>query len=186
MSSVDAIERSWRRRRVAYYGVLVLLFAPIAFYFGPNVIMFGKLTWLAPADFVVAVERRCVPVVRAMKEFERDHGRRPNRVEELEPAYLPEDRNVRARVQNGEFECWTMFNHVIEYRFTPGDEGWYVRGVYTNGRIPYPPVTVGPATRLAATTAAATSPTSTMTPPPPPTHASTRKATTTPPPPRSH
>ena len=149
MPSDDAIERAWRRRRVAWYVALGALFAAIAFYFGPNVIMFGKLAWLSPADFVPAA-RRCEPVVRAMKAYERDHGRRPDRAEDLVPAYLPEGGDARARVEKGEFSGWTMFNHSIEYRFDAGgDEGWYVRGAYTNGRIPYPPVTIGPATTRA-------------------------------------
>src|SRR5947209_4349819 len=79
----------WRQRRRAFFAVRCVLFAAIAFWFGPNLIMFGKLTWLSPADFVPAVQRDCVPVVRAMKAYERDHGHRPEELEELVPSYLP-------------------------------------------------------------------------------------------------
>ena len=61
------------------------------------------------------------------------------------PDYLPRV-DPMANVRDGRFEYWTRFNHRITYSFGPGDEGWGVEGVYTSGRIPLPPVTVGPST----------------------------------------
>jgi len=46
----EVFKRSWKRRRVAFYLVLAVYFAAIAFYFGPNHLLFGKLTWITPAD----------------------------------------------------------------------------------------------------------------------------------------
>jgi hypothetical protein len=138
----------WRLWRWCYYAGLGALFAGVGFYVGPNYIMFGKLTWLSPADFVPTVQRECLPVVQAMKAYQRDHGRLPDRPEELVPDYLPAV-DPMASVWNGKFEYWTSFNHRIEYTFGPGDEGWRVEGVFVTGRIPLPPVTAGPSSRAA-------------------------------------
>jgi hypothetical protein len=146
----------WRRRRRAYYAALAGYFAAAAFYFGPNLIMFGKLTRLAPADFIPVVQERCVPVVRAMKQYQRDHGRLPTRERDLVPDYLPEVEwsVLLARVDG--FEYWGEFNHVITYDFTPDHEGWRVRGEFVHGPIPLPlvdlPATPKPA--IATPTAA--------------------------------
>jgi len=158
----------WRRRRGAYYGALVVLFAVVAFYVGPNYILFGKPTWITPADFVPTVQQRCVPMVRAMKEFRRDHGRLPARGDELVPDYYPARKSavqgVESAVDDGQFRYWSMFNHTIRYDFNPASEGWLVSGPYTSGRIPAPPVAIGPATRpvsrpiSAPTTAPTTAP----------------------------
>lgn len=135
----------WHRRRLTYKAGLALLFAAIAFYFGPNVILFGKLTWISPADFVPTVERECMPVVSAMKAYRRDHGRLPDRIEDIVPDYLKSaDRSVF--VNGGGFSAYSMDQHLIEYDFSPGAEGWRVIGPYTHGRIPAPPAPVGPTT----------------------------------------
>ena len=150
----------WRRRRVMYYCALGALFAVGGLYVGPNYLLFDKPTWITPADFVPTVERRCVPIVRAMKEFRRDHGRLPKDGEELIPDYHPpEDRNVqsvRATVWEGKFRYLAMYNHSITYDFDPATEGWIVSGVYTSGRIPAPPVAIDPTPR--ATTRPTSSP----------------------------
>jgi hypothetical protein len=151
MPADETFLKRWRRRRAAYNGGLLTFFAVVAFYVGPNLILFGKPTWITPAYFVPTVERRCVPIVRAMKEFRRDHGRLPARGEELIPDYHPPDdpsvQYVAISVRDGKFEFWSEFHHVITYDFDPASEGWSVSGVYTRGRIPAPPVAIGPSTR---------------------------------------
>jgi hypothetical protein len=122
-----------------------MLFLAIAFYFGPNVILFKKLTWITPADFVVTVEGRCVPVVSAMKAYRRDHGHLPERLEDIVPGYLASTGGSLI-VYKGQFTCWTKYNHLIEYDFSPATEGWKVHGPYTHGRIPAPPAPMGPTT----------------------------------------
>lgn len=143
--------KRWRRRRRAYYVTLAAGFAAVALYFGPNLILFGKPTGLAPADFVPTVEQRCLPIVRAMKEYQRDHGRLPDRGDDLIPDYHPPDdparQYVKASVWKGKFEFWSAYNHMITYDFDPAAEGWSVSGVYTSGRIPVPPVKVDPTSR---------------------------------------
>ena len=155
MSEADI--RRWRRLRLAYLAGLITLFAGVAFYFGPNYFLFHKLTWITPADFVPTVEGKCVRVVRAMKEFRRDHGRMPARAEELVPQYLPELTGYGpASVDGGKFNWWARYNHFIHYDFNPATEGWTVEGAFTSGRIPLPPVVVWPATSQPAATRPAT------------------------------
>ena len=167
--------RRWDRRRHAYHAVLLGSAAAFALYVGPNLMLFGKPTWIDPSDFVPIVAQQCVPIVRAMMEYERDHGRRPDTAAELAPDYLSEKEAERASpwVENGGFWRLTQFNHDVVYLFSrpAGDvdlpaegrrraayveelfadqsEGWYVAGPYTRGRIPVPPVTVGASTRPA-------------------------------------
>src|SRR5688572_4286961 len=83
--------KRWHRRRLLYYAALVLLACPVAFYFGPNWFLFRKLTWITPADFAPVAQQECVPIVRAMKEYARDHGHLPATSDDLAPDYLPKD-----------------------------------------------------------------------------------------------
>ena len=129
-----------------YYGVLALIFATVAFYFGPNLILFGKLTRPSPADFI-AVTRRPgnIASVKAIMQFEADHGRWPSDERDLVPRYLPDINMLEGRVLPGEYVSFVRpFGHEITYRFTLGSEGWWVRGPTANGRIPVPPVMIGP------------------------------------------
>jgi hypothetical protein len=143
----DPEARRWLYRRLAYYAALLGLFALIAFYVGPNIILFRKLTWLSPADFVSTAEERCVPIVGAIKEYERDHGRLPNGVEGVVPAYLPEYVHGAALHSDGELEYRGPHGHTIVYSFAPEDEGWRVHGRFANGPLPMAPVILGSSTR---------------------------------------
>ena len=143
MATGELTERQWKQRRIAYYVVLAVLFCAVAFYLGPNRMLFGKWTWITPADFVKRAQRDGVPLVRAMKLYERDTGHLPNEIEQLIPNYLPE--KIPGVVNLGtdaEFSILTMYNHRITYDFNPKREGFYVNGVYTRGRIPLPPVQI--------------------------------------------
>jgi hypothetical protein len=148
----------WRRRRRAYYSALAAYFAAVAFYFGPNLVLFGKPTWLEPSDFAPVVRERCVPVVLAMKQYRCNHGRLPTRNEDLVPEYLPEIHGLVMLDRPGAFEYWADFNHVISYDFTPGHEGWRVRGEFASGPIPLPPVDLTPAPGVSTATTPTTGP----------------------------
>jgi hypothetical protein len=126
-----------------YYGSLGLLFGAIAFYFGPNMIMFGKLTWITPTDFVGSVDEDLIDVVRAVKRYERDHGSLPERVEDCVPKYLPR-RDAYPTIWKRELLEYTKLGHTICYGFAAYDEGWWVRGPFVVGRIPLPPVSIPP------------------------------------------
>ena len=132
---------------MVYQGALIVLFSAIAFYVGPSYLLFHKFTWISPSDFVPKVERDCIPIVSAMKAYRRDHGYLPNRWEDICPVYIEiKNHGDPATIYAGKFHSWTMFNHTIEYDFSPDTEGWSVRGPFTHGRIPAPLAAMGPAT----------------------------------------
>lgn len=144
--------------RYLYYTALFAFFAPIAFYFGPNLINFHKLTRLSPADFVAEVQSRGVPVVQAIKRYQRDHGKMPEDTRDLVPDYLPNSDDTNADFDGdwiippstgtraySEFRFLsysTRFAHEVRYVFDPHDEHWEVRGRIAHGRIPLLPVTI--------------------------------------------
>jgi hypothetical protein len=140
---VDPALMGWWRGRLAYSISLAILFSAIAFYFGPNLIRFHKLTSLTTEDFGWYVQAG-TPTVRAMMQFRRDHGRLPNDEDELVPAYLPKDQDYRGNIARGAFSFWARDGHMITYNFGPVGEGFYVSGPDVNGRISWPPVTLEP------------------------------------------
>lgn len=133
--------RRWWWRRLTYRAILFGLFALTAFYFGPNLIEFGKLTRPTAADFVPEVERGGVPLVKAVKLYRLDHGRFPKDESDLIPDYLP--------AQIGGFMAldgivigFVGHSERVEYRCYPGEEGWWLSGPWLNGRLPLGLVTV--------------------------------------------
>jgi hypothetical protein len=131
----------WCRRRWAYRLSLVGLFVLIAFYIGPTRIIFGRWTRLAPADFVPVVRDQCVPIVRAIKVYQRDHGGRlPQSVEQALPPTPKGDYHYVGNIWQNEFRFRSKWNHEVRYDFTPGREGWSVSGAFTHGPISFPPV----------------------------------------------
>ena len=67
----------WCRARWAFRLFLLADFLLIAFYFGPNRVIFGRWTPLTVDDLVPEVRTHCVPVVHAMLAYQRDMGHRP-------------------------------------------------------------------------------------------------------------
>lgn len=143
--------RRWRLYRWLYRLGLVLWFAAIAFYFGPNLFRFGRLTEPTPADCVSEVEAVCVPEVIAIKQFERDHGALPAMpyLLELVPVYLPE--RPGASYINGKRYIHISKQHqLITYVLDGVDEHFDVAGVFGKRRIPVRAVVLPPATRPAS------------------------------------
>lgn len=149
-------DRRWWCRHLLYCLGLGALFSAIAFYFGPNVILFRKLTRLEPADFIDEARQSGVPLVRAVKEFGRDHGHLPNDVEELTPDYLDCDIDLLRR--HPSFDSYSVRfysfersgGHELEYDLRPASEGWEVYGPFARGPIPLPIVTIDAASRGAS------------------------------------
>jgi hypothetical protein len=77
----------WRRIRLLYYVGLVLLTYGIAHY-RACWILFHRLRWAAPADYVSDVTPQCIHMVQALKEYHRDHGHLPSEIGLLEPDYV--------------------------------------------------------------------------------------------------
>ncbi len=138
----------WWWLRWAYRAGLFSAFAIVAFYVGPNRFLFHKWTRLAPEDFVQTVEGHCVPIVRRMKLFQREHGRLPTQNADigiLEHRWSGDA--YPGDVEPSGYNYYGSWHHCITYNFAPGHEGWYVRGPFANGPIPCPPVALPPATR---------------------------------------
>ena len=139
-------ERQWRHRRIWFRIGLFVLLAPVTFYFGPNYFTFNRLTRPTPADFVGEAQQ-CVPIIIAAKQYQRDTGNFPQAIDDLQPKYLPTLPKKFCYLKNGEFfELVGYYSDVeaIAYDFTPGNEHWEVAGPFAPGRIPLPPVTIGP------------------------------------------
>jgi len=143
-------EQWWRLGRISFrVGLFVLIF-PIALYFISNYLKFGKFTRLTAADYVPKVQQFGVPMVRAIKLYQKDTGQLPLRVEDLEPKYMKPhtSRNYDGQMYgNGTYWMFGGRDESIIYDFKSGQEGWSVSGPYVNGRIPLPIVTIGPASQ---------------------------------------
>jgi len=95
--------------------------------------------------FCAEGRKTCTPIVSAMKAYRRDHGHLPDRWDDIAPDYIKTPRGP-AIIDDGKFHWYAGYNHMIEYDFSPGAEGWFIHGPYTQGRIPAPPAPVGPTT----------------------------------------
>jgi hypothetical protein len=98
-------------------------------------------------DFVPIVQRDCVPIVRAMKEYQRDHGSYPDDVAQLVPQYLPgnpEHPGFHPMIGKGYFGVLSLNSQLIEYDCGSEEEAWRIIGGYVSGRMPLPPVTLDP------------------------------------------
>jgi hypothetical protein len=133
----------WRFYRGLFWAGLIALAIPIAFYFGPNLYNFGKLTWPTPGDFACTVETACVPTVRAIKQYEADTGHLPETLDDLVPKYLP-TKPPGQQFAYGHFMSLEKMDHMVTYELAPGDETWRVSGPFARGKIPVPAVTLGP------------------------------------------
>ena len=143
-------EYRWRLKRILLRVAIALLLSPLAFYFGPNLLNFGKLTSLAPADFVPTANTYCVPVVIAIKQYQRDHRSMPtdSKLAELVPVYLREC-PPGGYYYDQHYTHISMHLHRITYDFAT--DTWSIRGPFVNGTLPLPPVVLPPATATATT-----------------------------------
>jgi hypothetical protein len=142
--------------RVLFYAGLAGWFYVIGCWLGPNELTFHKLEGMTVADFVPIAKKYCVPAVREMKIYQRDHGHLPESEGDMWSLFGSQNGHgpgVHRLDRNGNYEYWgpgeIMFKHTIEYDFTPGHEGWSVRGRFANGQIPLPPVTLEPGAKPA-------------------------------------
>jgi hypothetical protein len=139
MSDSPAYRAKWLFYRGLYrlgLGAIVALFV----YFVPTRMLFGQWTKPVAADFAPYVREQCVPVVRALLAYGRDHGHPIDSENDLVPKYLPDPLRYGMMVGvRGEVRFWTDFyNEYITYR--PDDLGgvWMMRGAFVNGPVPVP------------------------------------------------
>ena len=149
--------RRWRIARAAYIATLFMVFAVGAFYVGPNYLLFGKATWITPADYEDRARVDVMPIVRAIKEYAADHGELPslNRrlSAQLVPNYLPpppsEWSDYPALLEpDGTLRYDGLgWHEVIVYDLKPASEGWHLHGPFTSGPLSLPLVTIDAASR---------------------------------------
>jgi hypothetical protein len=143
-------ETRWRRIRVLLNLTLAAWIFALAFWLGPHEIIFGRLRGLSVDDLVPIASKWCVSQVREIKLYQRTHGQFPQTAQDLGPVF---DWNVQSSncPQRGPglpevypnryvYSLFTHYNESIEYDFTPGKEGWSVRGYFLTASLPLPPV----------------------------------------------
>jgi hypothetical protein len=140
----DAEYRWWQAIRQLYGFGLVALVGVITIPVFMNEIMFGQLTRLSPADFVVDAQTKCLPTVRAIRRYQAATGQLPDDLDkQLVPKYLP-SLPWGQEMRNGfQFTAWDISrnsSHDIIYDFTPATEGWSVKGPFANGPLSLPKV----------------------------------------------
>lgn len=149
--------RGWWLRRLVYYAALVVLFLTISFYVGPNEFLFRRVLYPyhSISDYIPEITTDCVPLVRAVKEYQRDYGKLPDDLYQVMPGYLPSC-PLEARMFDHQL-YFLKGDHLICYDFAPGSEGWTVVPSVPHGSIPAtgstvpaPLVSLGPATRPTA------------------------------------
>jgi hypothetical protein len=150
----DAEDWKWRRRRLLLRAVIVLPFLPIVFYFVPNFFVLGRFTRPKTADFVAYAQTRVVPVIQGLKKYQRDTGHMPRSNDEMDDfrsKYLPPSISINGYVENGVYRQFGPYFEETTYNFTPGAEGFAVRGRYVNGPLPLPPVSMPVSTQPSST-----------------------------------
>ncbi|HSV13145.1 MAG TPA: hypothetical protein VLI90_02725, partial [Tepidisphaeraceae bacterium] len=91
----------------------------------------------------------CVPAVRAVKIYQRNHGQMPASVDALGPPFSSHHTDgpgihMIDALRPYTYVAFGSYQHTISYDFTPGEEGWTVYGPYANGPVPVPPVVLEP------------------------------------------
>ena len=171
----EADEKFWRRMRLIYDRSRWIIGGIFAVYFLPNLMLFGQWTRISPADYVSVVQSDFVPIIKAIKEYQRDHGKVPEKLGDLVPNYVtklpPDWQAVDITPQYVIFFDVLLREECVEYLFSPPangkldvrqglntpyqipapTEGWYMMSNYGSGQIPLPAVTIAASTRPTTT-----------------------------------
>ena len=81
-------DRAWRLRRLGWYGFQLILFLAIVYRIGPNLVLFHSPFSPSPAEYV-AFTNDYVPMIAAIKAYNRDFGKLPMGSFDLPPKYKP-------------------------------------------------------------------------------------------------
>lgn len=135
----------WPVARWAFRAGLIVLFFLVT-RAGANYTLYGQFHAMTLADLVPVVQATCVPTVRAMKEYARDHGQWPAKIEDLVPAYLA-NRPLRGECAGDTYMYFGAHGMMIECRLRTNGDEWRVHGPGLSGEIPMDPIEVGPGTR---------------------------------------
>jgi hypothetical protein len=151
MESESAFKRRWEMRRSLYRWMLFSWFALLAFFVGPKFFLWFWDVKPAPSraeDFVPVVQRLCVPVVRKMKQYHREHGVWPKEMKDCYPGFTGPDHYrfswqlTDKNTKVFQFLFYDELRETVEYDFTPGKEKWSVEGPFVTADIPLPPVEI--------------------------------------------
>ncbi len=117
--------------------VIVLVFA----FFGLRLMLLGRLTMPTTAEFV-ALARQQQPLAQAIADYRADHGVLPRSLGELEPEYASKaTRDPRVSFDGEVLHIRADAPHTgVYYRFSKGNEGWFVGGDFGNGPLPLPKI----------------------------------------------
>jgi hypothetical protein len=148
-ASDDNREVQQRACRFLLAIILTAWFCVIGFWLGPHKILFGHFRAMKPGDFVPIAQQYCIPAVREIKIYQRDHGHLPTSARDMPAVFIAAKWTGRGHhdiAPNGMYLfCWfDGFHTEIDYDFTPGREAWSVHGPFVNGPLALPPVTLEP------------------------------------------
>ena len=145
---------AWLRRRLLYYLAHVALFFAIISRLGPNLFLFKSPFSPSPA-YYVRLTQPFVPMIAAIKAYQRDHGQLPSDSDSLPEDYRPPDwqgqegeilhyGSITFPADVGTITCRADASTVVEYDFTPATEGWIIHAPRYDGRIKAPIVPAAP------------------------------------------
>jgi hypothetical protein len=137
-------DRAWLWRRLRYYGLQLLLFLAIVYRIGPNLFLYHSPLSPSAADYV-RYTKQYVPIIAAIKAYNRDFGKLPAGDFDLPPDYLPANyHGGGAEILGTSITFETAEFGVIEYDFSPTSEGWIMHFPRYDGRIAAPIVAAAP------------------------------------------
>jgi hypothetical protein len=143
-------DRRWRLRRIAYYLGHVVLFGAIVYRAGPNMFLFHS-PFSPPPQHYAGLAKQYMPLVAAIKAYQRDFGKLPMDSFNLPPRYRPAGYTAGegAILGTNSITFGPIEYSVIEYNFAQPGEGWTVYAPRYKGPIPAPLVlaTPSPASR---------------------------------------
>ena len=132
-----AEDRSWLVRRLIYYAAHVLFLLAIVYRVGPNLFLFHSPLSPAPADYITFA-RDYVPMIAALKAYQRDSGALPHSSDELPKEYRPINfQGEEGQIMGSPTITFPIKGHsVLVYDFAPATEGWSIYAPRYYGRIP--------------------------------------------------
>jgi hypothetical protein len=136
-------DRAWRWRRLGYYGLHLLLLLAIVYRIGPNLVLYHSPLSPRPGDYL-RYTQPYVPIIAAIKAYNRDFGKLPEGDFDLPPEYVPANYHAFNEISGTSITFSTSDYGVIEYDFSPASEGWIVHFPRYDGRIVAPVVTAAP------------------------------------------
>jgi len=131
-----AEDRAWQIRRVAYYLGQVIVFFLIVYRAGPNLWLFHSPSSPPPSHYA-ELTKPYVPMIAAIKAYQRDRGRLPPHSELLPRSYRPVEYDAGEGMIIGTTITFGPVEHsVLAYDFSTFSEGWIVYAPRYKGPIP--------------------------------------------------